>query len=80
MAQLAIYLDDETARQLDKAAKKAGVSRSACVREALRVHLKNSLPRTFFDVLGTWEDDRNADEILDDIRTNNDDKAHPSLD
>lgn len=29
---------------------------------------KNRLPESFFAVLGTWEDDRDPEEILRDIR------------
>lgn len=69
MAQLAIYLDDETARLLDEAARKEGVSRSALARKAIRTHLHRRLPESFFAVLGTWEDDREPEEILRDIRS-----------
>ena len=68
MSQLAIYLDEETARMLDRAAKKEGVSRSAWAREAIRAALRNRLPESFFEVLGSWEDGRSAEEILEDIR------------
>jgi predicted transcriptional regulator len=68
MAQLALYLDDETVRSLDAHARKDGVSRSAWVREAIHTRLRNRLPESFFEVLGTWEDDRSPEEILADVR------------
>lgn len=68
MPQLAIYLDDETAKLLAEASEKEGVSRSAWVREAVEARLKSRLPDSFFEVLGTWEDDREPDQILRDIR------------
>ena len=68
MTQLAVYLDEETAAQLDEAARRANISRSAWVREAIRTHLRDRLPDSFFAVLGTWEDEREPDEILRDIR------------
>lgn len=68
MAQLALYIDDETVQQLDAQAREAGVSRSAWVREAIQARLKNRLPESFFEILGTWEDDRSPEEILADVR------------
>jgi predicted transcriptional regulator len=69
MAQLALYLDDETMRGVDDAARHAGLSRSAWVREAIRRQFRNRLPEDFFDRLGAWQDARSVDEILGDIRT-----------
>jgi predicted transcriptional regulator len=69
MPQLAIYLDDETARQLEEASEREGLSRSAWVKRAVQAHLNNRLPDSFFEVLGTWEDDREPAEILRDIRS-----------
>ncbi len=68
MPQLAIYLDDETAKLLDEASEREGISRSAWVRQAVESRLKSRLPESFFEVLGTWEDEREPDEILRDIR------------
>ncbi|HEV2855468.1 MAG TPA: CopG family transcriptional regulator [Thermoanaerobaculia bacterium] len=68
MSQLAIYLDDDTSRLLDEAAEREGVSRSAWVRQAVQSRLRNRLPDSFFAVLGTWEDGRDPEEILRDIR------------
>ena len=69
MPRLPIYLDDETLRLLNEASGREGVSRSAWVSRAVQAQLKNCLPDSFFDVLGTWEDDRDPEEILRDIRS-----------
>ncbi|MBI3181807.1 MAG: ribbon-helix-helix protein, CopG family [Myxococcales bacterium] len=68
MAQLAIYIDDALSRRLDAAARRAGMSRSRFVVEAVRKQLEDELPESFFAVLGTWEDDRGVEQILADIR------------
>ena len=69
MPQLALYLDDETARRIDQAARSRGLSRSAWVRDVIQKQLDERLPQSFFDVIGDWEDDRNPDEIMADIRS-----------
>lgn len=69
MAQVAIYIDDETMKLVDRAAKKEGASRSAWVKKAVEERLRNRLPESFFRVLGAWKDERCADEILADIRS-----------
>lgn len=43
------------------------LSRPTQVRQTGKT-LKNHLPESFFAVLGTWEDDRDSEEILRDIR------------
>jgi predicted transcriptional regulator len=80
VAQLAIYINDALARRLDRAAKKAGVSRSRLVARLLESHFADRLPDDFFAVLGSWEDDRSADEIVADIRSAGRDAARPELD
>jgi Ribbon-helix-helix protein, copG family len=79
MPQLAIYLDEETARLLSEASEREGISRSAWVRKAVETRLKNRLPDSFFEILGTWEDDREPDEILRDIRAEVAQKERPAL-
>ena len=68
MPQLAIYLDDDTARLLDEAASEAGLSRSAWVREAIRFRLQEHTMASLLNLYGAWEDDREPADILDDIR------------
>lgn len=69
MTQLAVYLDEETATLLEEAAQRAKISRSSWVREAIQSHLRNRLPESFFTALGSWEDERDPEEILRDIRS-----------
>ena len=68
MAQLALYVEDGLMKRLDRAAKAAKMSRSSFVAEALRQHLDERLPESFFEVLGTWDDARGPEKILRDIR------------
>jgi Ribbon-helix-helix protein, copG family len=66
-----MYLDQETAERLSAAANAAGQSRSAFARRAIGDALPPSrgpFPQSWFDLLGTWEDDRTPEEILHDIR------------
>lgn len=68
MRRLAIYMDGETLKLLNEASEREGVSRSAWVRRTVQTRLKDRLPDSFFAVLGTWEDERDPEEILRDIR------------
>jgi predicted transcriptional regulator len=68
MPEIAIELDDETAKKLNEASGKDGISPSAWARRAIQIRLEDRLPESFFAVLGTWEDDRSAEEIFRDIR------------
>ncbi len=68
MSQVAVYLDDSTAAALEAEVRRTGSSRSALVRQAVRHLLRDRLPESFFDVLGSWEDGREPDEILRDVR------------
>jgi hypothetical protein len=79
MTQLAIVLDDDTASDLVEASRKAGVSPEVWVARAVRAQLKNRLPDSFFAVLGTWEDDREPEEILRDIRHEAPEKKRAAL-
>ena len=80
MAQLAIYLDVETAKKLDEAASRDGISRSAWVRKAIENQLEIRFPESYFDVLGTWEDDRDAEQIMRDIREHGADAGREKMD
>lgn len=79
MPQLAIYLDDDTTRRLDEEAEKEGISRSAWVRRAVQSRLDGRLPARFFEVLGTWEDSREPEEILRDIRAEAAERSRPPV-
>src|SRR4051794_34366608 len=69
MTEIAIELDDETAKRLRQASEKDGISPSAWVTQAIRIRLEGRLPDSFFAVLGTGKDTRSTEEILRDLRT-----------
>ena len=69
MAQLAIYIDEQLADRLEKAAKASGKSKSKWVTEAIEKELKDHWPEGFFDLAGSWEDDEGPDEIMKRIRS-----------
>ena len=68
MAQRAIYLDEDTAAELDAAATLAGQSRSAWVCEAIKEKLRDRRKEQLMATWGTWLDDRTPEEILQDIK------------
>ena len=68
MAQLALYIDEQLAKRLDKAVKASGKSKSKWVTEAIEKELKDHWPEGFFDLAGSWEDDEGPDEIMEKIR------------
>jgi predicted transcriptional regulator len=69
MSQLAIYIDDQLAKKLDKAVKASGKSKSKWVAGAIKRSLQDQWPDGFFDLAGTWDDDLGPDEIMSRIRT-----------
>ena len=79
MAQLPIYLDEKTAREVNKAARKSGFSRSKWVSRIIKKELDEKIPDAFFDVLGTWKDDRSPEKILKDIRAGSEQKERPPI-
>ncbi len=69
MSQLAVYIDDQLAKKLDKAVKASGKSKSKWVAGAIKSSLQDQWPEGFFDLAGSWEDDLMPDEIMSRIRT-----------
>ena len=69
MSQLAIYIDDQLAKKLDKAVKASGKSKSKWVAGAIKRSLQDQWPDRFFDLAGSWEDDLGPDEVMRRIRT-----------
>jgi hypothetical protein len=57
MAQLTIYLDDETEERMKRAAEEAGLSRSRWVAEVIREKTTSEWPESFRRLIGTWGDD-----------------------
>lgn len=68
MAQMAIYIDDQLAERLEKAAKRSGKSKSKWVAEAIRQSLQDKWPEDFFELAGKWKDDVGPEEIMGRIR------------
>ncbi|MGD8665684.1 MAG: hypothetical protein PVF71_06710 [Desulfobacterales bacterium] len=68
MAQLAIYLDDKLAQRLEKAVKASGQSKSKWVAKAIKRSLQDHWPDGFFELAGSWQSDKDPDEIIKEIR------------
>ena len=68
MTQLAIYIDDQLSKRLDKVVKVSGKSKSKWVSEAIKMALQDQWPEGFFKLAGSWEDDVGPDEIMGRIR------------
>ena len=67
MAQIAVYIEDDLLQAVDRRAKLEGKNRSIWVKEAIQQKLKGPLPETWFQLWGTWEDNRSIEEITTDI-------------
>lgn len=63
MGQVTIYLDDETERELKKAAKAAKLSRSKWVARIVRKEVSTSWPADLFDLKGDWSDFPSVEEL-----------------
>lgn len=68
MAQLAVYIDDNLSKRLDKAAKSSGKSKSKWIADAIEKSLDDQWPQGFFKLAGSWKDDEGPEEILRRIR------------
>ncbi len=63
MAQVTIYLDDETLTVVKTATKTGGVSQSQWIAEAVRERAKREWPAAVLALAGAWSDFPSADEI-----------------
>lgn len=68
MAQLAVYIDDNLSKKLEKATKSSGKSKSKWIAEAIERSLDDQWPQGFFNLAGSWKDDEGPEEILRRIR------------
>lgn len=66
MAQVSIYLDDETAARMEKAARAAGVSRSRWLADVVRSRLAATWPEDVRALAGAWPDAPTAEQIRTD--------------
>ncbi|MBN1798842.1 MAG: ribbon-helix-helix protein, CopG family [Spirochaetales bacterium] len=75
MAQLTIYLDDDTINKIEKAAEDCHSSVSKWVRENLKKVLENDWPDSYFNIFGSLDDtDLSEPEEIDpgnDIKRDN---------
>ena len=56
MAQLTVYIDDETRKKIEVAAARAKTSVSAWVKQRLSRALETDWPEGYFEVLGCLKD------------------------
>lgn len=57
MAQVTIYLDQDTEERMQRAAREAGQSRSRWVADVIREKVRAEWPESFRNLIGTWGDD-----------------------
>jgi len=67
MAQVTIYLDEETERRMKTAAEEAGVSRSRWVAEAIREKTATEWPESVRRLAGAWADFPEVEELRSDL-------------
>ena len=63
MAQVTLYLDDETARRARRAAKAAGLSQSRWLAELVRERTAREWPAAVRELAGAWEGFPEAEEL-----------------
>lgn len=68
MTQLAIYIEDRLSEKLEKAVKASGKSKSKWIADIIEKELNDQWPENFFKLAGSWEDNREPDEIIKEIR------------
>lgn len=68
MTQLAVYIENTLSERLDKAVKASGKSKSKWISDAIKTALKDQWSEDFFDLAGSWQDDRGPDGIIKEIR------------
>ena len=68
MPQLAIYIDDNLSKKLNKAIKVSGKSRSKWVADLIKAKLEDEWPEDFFELAGSWVGEETPEEIMATIR------------
>ncbi|MEP6963361.1 MAG: CopG family transcriptional regulator [Acidobacteriota bacterium] len=63
MPQITIYLDEETAKMMETSARKAGLSKSKWIAEAVRTKSSGEWSQSVKDLVGAWQDFPDLDEI-----------------
>ena len=65
MAQITIYIEEETLAHLRSAAKASGQSQSQWIAEAVRLRMKREWPAAVSALAGAWAYFPSAEEIRD---------------
>jgi len=68
MPQLAIYIDDDLSKKLNKAIKASGKSRSRWVADLITEKLEDEWPERFFELAGSWAGEETPEQIMSKIR------------
>jgi hypothetical protein len=63
MAQITIYLDDETTDLVNSAVKDSGISKSQWIAEAIHLRARREWPAAVALLAGAWSDFPSAEEI-----------------
>lgn len=63
MAQVTIYLDDETERRLQSMVKKSGMSKSSWIARLIREKTAEVWPEHVKRLAGAWKDFPDAEEL-----------------
>ncbi len=67
MAQLTLYLDDETEARLKETASSAGMSLSRWVANLIREKIASQWPVSVIELAGAWADLPTAEELRRDV-------------
>lgn len=68
MPQVAIYVDENLSKKLNKATRASGQSRSKWVADLIKSKLEDEWPEGFFELAGSWEGEETPEEIMANIR------------
>jgi hypothetical protein len=63
MPQITIYLDEEATQLVEKSARKAGISKSRWIADAVREKGSDEWPASVRDLAGAWQSFPDAAEI-----------------
>lgn len=63
MAQVTIYLDDDTARRMREAARASGLSMSAWLARLVREQTRSTWPEEVSALAGSWQDAPDPQEL-----------------
>ena len=63
MAQVTIYIDNETEQKMKKLIKKSGVSKSKWITNLIREKTADTWPDTVRELAGSWQDLPSAEEL-----------------